>query len=379
MAKDVPTRGARRRRSAGQEERLCRDCGGRVFVKALAAALPAVCPHCGAVVGPDLALVAAGGRERKALRSERRHHDLAVSWLTSAVLHVGVLTMVVLMAWPPHGASRRAPQGEREVSVVVPEDAPTIEAGPVGRMQLEPLAGELHVPRLKDSSEKQPAWDFSETSRSSSPISRIISIDVSSGGDMSAAMKGDWTDFAAGGGGQGEGAASFFGLEARGQKFVFVVDRSGSMAGPKLDAAKAELIRSVRALDRGAKFYTVFFNHTHTPMPAADLVRATEGSKRKHFAWVTTIGAEDGTNPTSAMKLALSLKPDAIWLLSDGIFDPRAAEVIKRANPGRKVQVHTLAFYSRKGEEVLQRIAEDNRGRYRFVSPASIGLGAGRR
>ena len=114
-------------------------------------------------------------------------------------------------------------------------------------------------------------------------------------------------------------------------------------------------------------------------MPATDLVRATEGSKRKHFTWVSGVTADGGTNPTSAMKLALSFKPDVIWLLSDGIFNKIVADIISKANPGRKVQIHTLAFYSREGEQILQRIAESNRGRYRFVSPTAIGLGGGRK
>jgi len=152
------------------------------------------------------------------------------------------------------------------------------------------------------------------------------------------------------------------------------VDRSGSMAGPKLDAAKAELIRAVRRLERAARFYTIFFNVVPAAMPGEELVRATESNKRRHFAWVSGIGAGGRTDPTSAMKLALSLKPDAIWLLSDGIFRLQAATAIQKANPRGRVQIHTIAFYSREGEAVLQRIADENRGRYRFVSPASIGL-----
>jgi len=377
MVREAPTRTAHPGRNQRLAERLCRKCGCLVGVQPAAAASAVVCPECGSVIGPDLAVVAEGGPERKARLRDRRHHDAMVSWIVSVVLHMAVLTILVLMAWPLADAAR-APANERQVGVVLPADAP-IELAAPGEMRLDALAGEVHIPQLKDSRQLQPAWDLSETRRAGSEIERIISIDVGSGGELPAAMKGDWTDFAAGGGGTGKGGASFFGLEARGQKFVFVVDRSGSMTGPKLDAAKAELIRSVRALARDAKFYTIFFNHTHMAMPADDLVAATEGSKRRHFTWVSGVTAGGGTNPVSAMKLALSLKPDVIWLLSDGIFHANAVAAIRSANPGARVQVHTLAFCSREGEKLLQQIAQDSRGQYRFITPASIGLDAGRK
>jgi len=337
-------------------------------------AMAAVCPHCGATVGPELSALEQDGPEREAVHSGRRHRDAMVSWVVSVCLHLAVLTVLVLIAWPA-ASQRRADDAERDVGVVLPADRPPIEPGAAGAMRFEPAAGELHIPQLEDSTQIKPLRNVTETARPGSTVERMISIDVGSGGEFPAAMKGDWTDLAAGGAGAGRGGASFFGLEAAGRRFVFVVDRSGSMKGEKLEAAKAELVRSIRALDRGASFYTVFFNHTHMAMPAQELVRATEGSKRKHFAWVGTVTADGGTNPVSAMRLALSLKPDAIWLLSDGQFKPAAVDIIRKANPGRKVQIHTLAFYSQAGEKVLQRIAAENRGRYRFVTPGAIGLG----
>jgi len=336
----------------------------------------ALCPACGATVPPDANTAAQAGPERRAQRAERRRHDVPVAWLVSVALHTAILAVVVLVTWSGSGAPRTSGP-ERSVRVVLPEDKPGIESPRAAPTPLETLAGELAVPRLEDSLQVEPIGDVSESSRSPSKVERVIGIDVGGGGEMPAGKKGDWTDFGAGGGGAGGKGASFFGLEAHGRKFVFVVDRSGSMAGAKLERAKAELIRSVRALERGSTFYTLFFNTAHKAMPARDLVRATEGNKRKHFAWVSDIHAGGSTDPTSAMKLALSLKPDVIWLLSDGIFHAQAAVVIKGANPRQKVQIHTIAFYSREGEVVLRRIAEENRGRYRFVSPASIGLRGG--
>ena len=188
-------------------------------------------------------------------------------------------------------------------------------------------------------------------------------------------MQGDWGSFAASGGGRGGGGASFFGLEARGKDFVYVVDYSGSMSRDKLVAAKAELIRSLSALRRNMRYYIVFYNHAHLPMPGGKLVKATEQNKRVSFAWVEQVRANGGTDPRKAMRLALSLEPDAIWLLSDGLFARQAADEIRAANPGARVQVHSIGFFSNAGEPVLRRIAEENRGAYRFVPPTTMGLG----
>ena len=307
-----------------------------------------------------------------------RRRDVAAGWLVSTVLHGVALVVFVLAAWPAKELSPVASTAEHQVGVILPEDRPTIEVGNVGEVRLEPLTGEVAVPRLTETSPIEPITQVSETSNASTKLERIISIDIATGADAPGAMQGDWTSFAGGAGGEGAGGASFFGLEAAGRKFVFIVDRSGSMTGVKLDAAKAELIRAVRALPRGTQFCTVFFNTTHTAMPSNELARATESNKRAHFAWVSEVRAGGNTNPGSALKLALSLKPDVIWLLSDGIFDDAAADAINHLNAGRKTQIHTIAFYSRRGEAVLRRIAAENRGRYRFVSPASIGLGTRR-
>jgi hypothetical protein len=186
-------------------------------------------------------------------------------------------------------------------------------------------------------------------------------------GSQSDAMKTQDNVFPGGGGALQGGTASFFGLEARGTKFVYVVDYSGSMTGPKLYAAKAELIRSLRGLSSKVEFFIIFYDNHFVPMPGGKLIHATEANKQKAIAWVEQIYGGGGTDPTWAMELALSLKPDAVWLLSDGKFALRACEVIREANAASNVQIHTIAFHDNIGERQLRLIAQENGGRFRFV------------
>ena len=352
---------------AAEHVRTCPHCSGKFRLQGQFASVSVQCPQCGQTVAPPEA------QPHPPYRRARRI-DPAAGWVASLALHVLLLVMFMGVTWLTGAETGRGP-GERRVGIVPGEQEKAIGPGQADPIQDISALADVTIPNLEPSQEIQPIADVGSDAGARSKLDQIISIDLGSSAGGGAGMQADWSSFAgAGGGDAGGGGASFFGLRARGGKFVFVVDRSGSMRGAPLAAAKSELIRSVSALDRGMKFYIIFFDSSHHPMPARGLVAATEQNKRTHFAWVGGMTGSGGTNPTSATLLALSLKPDAIWLLSDGIFSARAAEQIARANPGRKVQIHTIAFLSRSGEALLGRIAEDNRGQYRFVPAASVGL-----
>jgi hypothetical protein len=139
------------------------------------------------------------------------------------------------------------------------------------------------------------------------------------------------------------------------------------MSGEKLTVTKAELVRSISSLSPGMKFYIIFYDDSLDAMPADNPVLADPQNKARYLQWVDNITSGGGTDPREAMELALSFKPDAIWLLSDGLFHRQTVEYIRDANPGAKTQIHTIAFYESSGETVLRQIALENRGKYRFV------------
>ena len=130
---------------------------------------------------------------------------------------------------------------------------------------------------------------------------------------------------------------SFFGIRARGQFFVFVVDQSGSMIDDdRLTRAKIELRRSVFALQPPQRFEVIFYNDEATPMPGGPLPRsADQRTKNQLTSWLHLIGPDGGTEPRSAVALALALRPDAVFLLSDGEYPEGTVEAIARATPGR--------------------------------------------
>jgi Mg-chelatase subunit ChlD len=164
--------------------------------------------------------------------------------------------------------------------------------------------------------------------------------------------------------------ANFFGVTAGGDEFVFVVDISGSMNEEgRFRRAKGELKRSIQALAQTQKYYVVFFNHGALPMNSKELLPATTKNILETIRWMNSLQPDGGTNPGPALSIGLDLKPDAVFLLSDGIFDPAIVDELARftRSDEKPIPIHTIAFVSRIGEPLLQAISRITRGTFKFV------------
>jgi hypothetical protein len=172
----------------------------------------------------------------------------------------------------------------------------------------------------------------------------------------------------------GQSAAEFFGVGGYGQTFVYVVDASDSMnENGKFDRARYELLKSIEQLASDQKFYVIFYNDAAYPMDADRPVLATEAEISKTANWVNGAIAQSGTNPLPALLHALSLRPDAIFFLSDGQFDPQAINVLRARNrPSRRIKmrqipIHTIAFVDYATVGLMRSIARNSGGEHRFV------------
>ena len=68
-----------------------------------------------------------------------------------------------------------------------------------------------------------------------------------------------------------EEGVSFFGTRSKGKRFVFVIDKSGSMNSQgRLGKAKRELIATLQSLKPDTRFMVYFFDHIADPMPVKD-------------------------------------------------------------------------------------------------------------
>jgi Ca-activated chloride channel family protein len=177
---------------------------------------------------------------------------------------------------------------------------------------------------------------------------------------------------------RGQGITSFFQVEAHGRSVVYVIDRSASM-GPSggLAAAKSELLTSLEQLPPEARFQVIAYNRTAAPLPIngqTGLLRASAENKRQVALLVEGLDAEGGTEHLPALKHALALQPDVIYLLTDADdFHSDQVRIITGLNHGRTV-IHAIVLTTERqqqDEQSLARLAQANSGEYRVVSLAS--------
>ena len=99
-------------------------------------------------------------------------------------------------------------------------------------------------------------------------------------------------------------------------------------------------------------------------MPGGPIPRsADQQAKEQLRSFLRLIDPDGGTDPRTAMKQALSLRPDAVFLLSDGAFPDGTVAEITRFNRN-KVPIHCIDLTGGLAGDHLKRIAAANNGQY---------------
>jgi hypothetical protein len=116
--------------------------------------------------------------------------------------------------------------------------------------------------------------------------------------------------------------AKFFGTKIEGRRIVFVLDNSGSMQGGRLETVIDELVRAVDSLTPEQEFYVIFHSDTVYPLfyptPVDRYVLPTDANKRRLAAWLDTVELCLGDSVDEALAAAGMIRPDTVFLLSDG-------------------------------------------------------------
>ncbi|NIA22383.1 MAG: VWA domain-containing protein [Anaerolineaceae bacterium] len=173
---------------------------------------------------------------------------------------------------------------------------------------------------------------------------------------------------------RGPGGAGFFGVGGVAGKVVYVVDRSGSMTD-SIMYVKHELKRSIGELRPNQRFFVVFYSSGPPQMmPVRRLLVATDVNKQRAYEFIDNIVPISQTAPDEALTEAFKLRPELIYLLTDGEFDKKTVAHIDRLNRGRKVIVNTIGFlYTNDvAERILMEIAGRNNGMYKFVGEGDL-------
>lgn len=305
-------------------------------------------------------------RDEDAQRSRGR----PAAWMVSAAGHVGVLLILAavgLQTKRPRdqvalSASTTAPSETQFESLVIessePETEPVVPHPTETQLELSPV-GQLAATEFAPSADPAPPVPVSGGLPGHS-VAPASAMSVESDSDA---------------------RIQFCGVEGGGNHFVYLVDSSGSM-GEGFESARRELLASIQVLKPHQRFYVVFFDAKPDYMRLGNSsfdeprsVYATPENKAAVKRWAMRISMDRGRAPYEPLRFALKLRPDVIFLLSDGEFPQGIEELLQNENRVQNLFgdshpisiVHTISYHSQEGENRMRRIALQNHGQYRHI------------
>jgi hypothetical protein len=195
---------------------------------------------------------------------------------------------------------------------------------------------------------------------------------------------------------------SFFGIPLdQAQDVVFVLDRSGSMSGvatgfsgqavgmsetqavvaglgamvvngatgnrlpSKLEAAKQELVRTIRAMPDGTRFNIIFFDDEINAL-SRSMMTLHGGTRAGVERFITGIDAGGSTAAVPALELAYQIRAQRVILLSDGLANSGgdADELLERARSqiAMGVRFDTVGIGLDQDLELMQKLAGESGG-----------------
>jgi hypothetical protein len=171
------------------------------------------------------------------------------------------------------------------------------------------------------------------------------------------------------------GGLTLFSAAARGRSFALVIDRSASMGDQGLGAIRAaanELTERLKTLDDRQRVQVLAYHAGVTQMQAAWLP-ATDPNKQKLVDFLRGLPAFGSTNHTSALLAGLKLRPEVLFLLTDGDdpgMDRSQLRIVREQARGRTT-IHAIHFgrgpNQAGADHFMRKLAADNGGHYVYV------------
>jgi Ca-activated chloride channel family protein len=159
---------------------------------------------------------------------------------------------------------------------------------------------------------------------------------------------------------------------------LFVVDKSGSMQGEKIDQAKAALKFVLNNLHEGDTFNIVAYD-TAVETFRPELERINEETRKQATGYVNGLYAGGGTNIHDALKTALeqikdTTRPTFVLFMTDGlptVGERNEAKIAQAAREANKSSARILNFgvgYD-VNSRLLDRLAREHSGASEYVRP----------
>ncbi len=162
------------------------------------------------------------------------------------------------------------------------------------------------------------------------------------------------------------------------REVTLVIDRSGSMAGPKLDQVKAAALQVIEGLNDGEGFNLIVYNEAVEMFAAQPVVKnATTAQQARDY--ISALRVSGGTNIHDSVVEALRQKPlegmlPLVLFLTDGLptigqtSEKVIREAVAKGNPHQR-RVFTFGVGVDVNTPLLSRIARETRASAEFVLP----------
>lgn len=156
------------------------------------------------------------------------------------------------------------------------------------------------------------------------------------------------------------------------REVIFVIDKSGSMDGSSLIAAKEALILGIQELSDNDTFNVVIFNNQTTVMFNEPII-AIDSGKRRAVSGVRNIRAGGGTEIMGALKAALATSSNServrqIVFITDGSVGNEAAIFKHVQSTLGQNRIFTVGIGSAPNRWFMRKTAELGRGTYTYIS-----------
>jgi len=320
------------------------------------------------------------------------------SWLSSGVFHLSMMLLLSLLVV-------NAPKGDLGLDVELSGGAggspgnDDVEAASAAMQSFDNIAPptpvDLTAPPI-ESLTTQPL-ELATTSVPTLDAPELGGGNAENPGNGDGRGSGDGVNGTGSGYGTAPTKTQLFGLREEAESFVYVFDRSDSMNSvlsytsenqtvfsiTPLQAAKAELLRSLEDLDPRQRFQIILYNHTTLPFLqdsfAYSLIPGTEANRKRANAFVMKQPGEGGTFHLQPLEMAIKLRPEVIYLMTDGEAkdDPTSAELKQLRNLNRRrSRINVIHFcFQERPESTLSQLAKENRGQFLSINISRLGPG----
>lgn len=162
------------------------------------------------------------------------------------------------------------------------------------------------------------------------------------------------------------------------REVTLVLDRSGSMAGPKLDQVKAAALQVLEGLEDGEGFNLMVYNESVEMFAPQPVVKNAQTAQQARD-YIQALRVSGGTNIHDSLVEALRQKPlegmlPLVLFLTDGLptigqtSEKVIREAVARGNPHQR-RVFTFGVGVDVNTALLARVARDSRASAEFVLP----------